>query len=169
VPVAIPIFILFSVSSRIFFDRYGRYKRGWMLGIFFVGIVAFNQWRVVQYMLYPKYSFLDMAENVGEIVRRDDRRVHEPVLLGQFANTISLVTKLPSINSRYGTRDLEWKLDRYKPRYYISLGEERDILNTLEKKYELERLAEYDVYDNYYSDRRVYLYGLRKCADGCTE
>ncbi|MEK6588219.1 MAG: hypothetical protein AABY97_05195, partial [Chloroflexota bacterium] len=82
------------------------------------------------------------------------------LLIGNMANSISLATGVPSINSILGTRDLHWKLLRYRPSYYVALGEEKSTAQQLGKMYDLQQLATYDVFGNYYDGKRVQLYKL---------
>lgn len=160
-PLTIPIVILFSVMFVSFY-RVMRYSSSWSyFSLFMVGVIVFNNlFHIISYLYSPQYSFLNMCQDIrGRVAPKSDQRV---VLLGHLANSISLVTEIPSINTVYGTQDLRWKLFRYKPTYYVSLGIEEKVIKVIKETYDMKQLSTYDVFNNYYGGQKVYFYEIIK-------
>ena len=115
--------------------------------------------RQVNYALTPKFSYITMVRDVQQ--RMAASGVKQPLLLGWIAHNISLETGVPALNSKYGTRDIAWKMQTYHPNFYISLGPESPERDQIEAAGgRLELLATYDVLGNYYAARPVYFYRL---------
>jgi 4-amino-4-deoxy-L-arabinose transferase-like glycosyltransferase len=154
----IPITILFST---IVVSLYHSLKpsRWSYLPIVVLSLIVFtNASSITSYLWHPNYSFLTMTQDVQRRINQEPHR--KPLLLGNLANSISLATGIPSINENEGTRDLKWKLSRYQPTHYISLGVNNKVIDIVEGSYTLEKLATYDVFGNYYRGKRVHLYKL---------
>ncbi|MEM1206353.1 MAG: glycosyltransferase family 39 protein [Acidobacteriota bacterium] len=135
-------------------------------------VVAFNGYRVASYLASPSYSFTEMAHGVEALAERD-AGVGGAVVLGNFANTLSLETGLRSVNSELGVEALGRRLDRNPPSHYLTLGpvadgggvrgeggEEDSVAAVLRRRYRLEPVGAWDVYGNYYDGKRVHLYRL---------
>ncbi len=99
-----------------------------------------------------------MIEDVERQV--ENSGVNKPVLLGGMAQTMSIELHIATVNSQYGTQGLQWKLDRYRPDFYIALGTESKIRDQISQMYHLELLSTYDVLGNYYAGKPVYFYRL---------
>ena len=84
------------------------------------------------------------------------------LLLGKFANTISMATGIPSINETDTTINLDERLARFKPTHYVTLGGIKpEIAATLDKHYgEVRLLGKYDCFNNYILQQPVYLWKL---------
>jgi hypothetical protein len=121
------------------------------------GIGAVNLIGIVGHLASPQFSFVEMARDVEAQI---EAHGGNPLLIGNIANSVSLATGLASINSELGTRDLPWKLEKYRPGYYLALGEEKPTVRELSDTYELQELATYDVFGNYYNGKPVQLYKL---------
>lgn len=119
--------------------------------------LVLNIAQIVRYLASPKYSFLEMAEDVGDRMRKDSE---DPVLLGNMADSISLVTGIRSVDDRLGCMDLTERLELYSPDYYVSLGVYESLNNTISRFGQLELLAVYDVFENYYSGKQIYFYRI---------
>jgi hypothetical protein len=72
---------------------------------------AINSNKIVSYMIEPAYSFSDMCKSVQEHMKggRGDGRC---LLLGNFANTISMATGIPSIDEMDTTITLDERVAR---------------------------------------------------------
>jgi len=123
--------------------------------------LTINSSGIVRYIASPNYSWITMAEDVKSQIENDG--LMNSVLLGHFSNSISLVTGIFSINDHWGSRDLEFKIKEYDPNYYVCLGSiDEDIGTVMERYYYIEKIKEYDVFDNYYTGEPVVLYKLSK-------
>jgi hypothetical protein len=112
-----------------------------------------------------EYSYATMAKDVRAVIEQDVGRVSSTHLLGNISDTASLATGIPSINTELGTWDLSRKIQKYKPGYYLALGDERKIFHALRQHFWVEYLAEWNVFGNYDDGKKVYLYRLKDQSD----
>jgi hypothetical protein len=153
-----PVTILFSIIAVSLYHSL-KPSRWSYLPIVVLSLIVFtNASSITSYLWHPNYSFLTMTQDVQRRINQESHR--KPLLLGNLANSISLATGIPSINEDIGTRDLRWKLSRYQPTHYVSLGVNNEVIDIVEESYTLEKLATYDVFGNYYRGKRVHLYKL---------
>ncbi len=158
-PLIVPTALLFGAALATIYQRLDRRPAIALTAVLLISIVSFNGHKVLSYMLDPKYSFVGMAREVAREIRGDQS--DEPVILiGNFADTISLETGLRSINSSLGPGDLEWKLEHYRPGYYITLGNEPTVEETLDRRYRRQKVSEWNVFGNYHRGRKVTLFKL---------
>lgn len=159
VPLTVPLFIL----TAVVFDRLTLHIhpvfRWCALGII-VAAMGINLCRQVVYLASPQYTFLTMARDIQRRIAVD--AVERPVLLGHFANSISLETGVLSINDTFGTTSLDERVARYRPSHYVSLGGISPLkMAVLAQYYDPELLCTYTVFGNYQSGRPVFFYRLR--------
>lgn len=120
--------------------------------VLLAGIALHGTWQIIAYMSNPTFSFYRMAHEVGDIIKEREGKVSGIVLFGHMADSVALEIGTLSVNTEFGTRDLEWKLSKYRPKYLLLHGDE-DILHTVEAEGgDIMELASWDVYDNYYGD-----------------
>jgi 4-amino-4-deoxy-L-arabinose transferase-like glycosyltransferase len=154
----IPATALLGVMAGVLTRRRDRLTP--LLIVLAVGLLVFTDaGRMVRYLRSPSHTFLHMARDVAS--RMSSRPGEPPYLLGNFANSISLATGVRSINDRYGTRDLEWKLAEYEPSYYVTLWPEGKIANLIRETHELEPLA---VYAGFREAEEVHFYAITEKA-----
>lgn len=162
-PLIIPVIIIFSViithylhaSSTRRLAQYG-------VVILCALIIMSNMIRNLGYIRSLQYSFVNMGKHIQE--RLKSYGTEHILIVGHFADSISLLTQIPGMNSHLGTGDLAWRLRAYQPLYYITLGEARsDTLEskTLQTYYDMDLVSSYDVFGNYYGGKKVYLYALK--------
>lgn len=158
-PMVIPLSIILAITIDHFIStRIKSIQASILFGAIVISLVL-NAYRIVNYIQAPAYTWKFMIEDIKDRVEVGGER--QPVLLGNFSNSISLATGLFSINDRLGTQDLDYKIHRYNPNYYVCLGDiDAEILHILSDYYHTERVAEYNVYDNYYTGEPVVLYRL---------
>ena len=85
----------------------------------------------------------------------------DKVLLGLFANTISMATGIFSVEDRIGPESLSFRVERYSPTHYVSIGEmEAEIREVLDPGYDIFLIKTYDVFNNYYTGEPVFFYEL---------
>ena len=155
VPIAIVVPL---IVDFVFTTFEGKIYRQAILCILLL-CLGINIAKQINYFASLKYSFVNMAEDVGQYIRQHDR--HSKVLMGHFADSVSLVNDLKSVNDRIGHQDLDYRIKKFDPGYYISLGKIRpEIINSLINYYNLELLKTYNVYDNSIEGKPVLFYRL---------
>jgi hypothetical protein len=160
-PLSVPAALLFGVAII----SLGRYLDGIraLLPILLVitCFIIFSGFPIVRYLATSPVSFITMARQVKQKVSDSD---DDPVIIGNFANSISLSTGIRSLNTS-GTMPVEWKINRYPVDYYISLGYEPEVIRSLFTKYLMEPVHEWDVFRNYFLDKKVLLVKLQEKSE----
>jgi len=156
-PLIVPVVSLFGIMSVDAFRKLRPSRWSYAPAVLAVGIAAVHLLNIARYLSSPEFTFVEMA---GDVKERIDSDKGDNLLIGNMANSITLTTGIPSINSVLGIRDLRWKALTYRPTYYIALGEEKETARQLSEMYYLEELSAYDVFGNYYDEKRVHLYKL---------
>ena len=161
-PLAIPVVILFAVALKSLPAYLGKRVAFSAQLVIVLCFTILSGSRILEYVSNPSNTFVNMVREVERIISSDRETSQDAMLIGHFANTISLETGIRSINSSLGTRDLEWKMEKYRPDYYITLGNEPHVVNVLERDCSLGKIAEWDVFNNYYGGRKVQLFRLHR-------
>jgi hypothetical protein len=126
--------------------------------------VAFGGARILNYVCHPEYTWMYMTNDLKAQIAAD--RCKAPVLLGHFSNSITLATGIPSVNEQFGTNNLDYRITRYHPNYYVCLGEIKpNVRTTLQKYFTPRKIKAYDVYNNYLTGEPVVLYRLETRPD----
>lgn len=159
-PLIIPVTILLSVISVSLYQKLRPHRWSYLPIAIFVFVIITNGYSIAQYMRSPEFSFINMAHGIQRVVENTNHNDQDVILLGDIANSISLVTGIPSINTTHGTQELSWKLVNYRPKYYVALGEKKSIIKTIKKYFNIEELSTYNVYNNYYQGKVVHFYRL---------
>ena len=155
VPCAMLLGTIVTINQKIFaIDK----QRRILLGAIIV-MIAINLFTIVDYMSNLDYSFRNMCHNVVKIVDHYSTPGDSKILLGNFAYSVSIETGLRSINTN-GSRDLAWRVSRYNPGFYISLGEEEEVLESLSEMYDIKPLCPFNVFKNYSKKRQVWFFQL---------
>lgn len=157
-PLAVPMVVLVTIlsvrpSPSAAFSKVRSVGR-----LLIVTSVLFNVALIARYLATPEYSFVEMADDIGDRMRQD--RLEDPILLGNMADSISLATGVQSLDDRLGWMGLADKLELYSPDYYVSLGVDEDSNLTVSSYRPLELLAVYDVFENYNAGKRIYFYRI---------
>jgi 4-amino-4-deoxy-L-arabinose transferase-like glycosyltransferase len=160
VPLVVPVVFLIGGSIPALLERF-KGKRRISLAIISlvacIGIVNFAQ--IVRFMGQLQYTFRDMGVDISR--RIHSSAVFQPVyLVGNLADSVSMITGIPGINTQLGYKDLNWRLDTYHPQFYVSLGVDSREVRRLNKRYRLREMASYQVFGDYYHNKSVYLYQL---------
>lgn len=118
---------------------------GAVLGV----LVAVNLFVIGSYLHKPRYTYDEMARAIARTARADRRTPR--LMLGQFANTVSLFNGIPSLNDTLGTAPLVWRIRKYQPGYYLSLGRapRRVAADFAHAGRRLMLLRRFNVLDNY--------------------
>ena len=122
------------------------------------GIGLFNLGKMAAYLYAPEYTYINAITNIQQRIQASGDT--HPVLLGASAQTMSIEIHIPTTNTQYGTQDLLWKLERYRPTFYVAVGPESKVVDQISQMYNLKLLATYDVFGNYYAGKPLYFYRL---------
>ena len=108
----------------------------------------------IRFMRHPTYSFVKAARAIARRVRAEP--LHSPLLLSVSGSDLTLMTGLPSINTEFGTLDLDQRVSRYHPGWYVAWNEvEDEDMQAIAPFYNLTPVASYPAMDD--PDRNVLL------------
>jgi len=164
----LPVVVSLSVCAACILDQLiinAKEKASGILLIIFlacaINSVAANCRKDVSYLIHPNYSFSTMCREVRERMKSSQGEAR-PLLLGNFANTISLATGIPSINECDAAITLDERVQRFLPTHYVTLGPvEKEIAATLLRHYnEVRPAGKWDCFDNYIDGQPVFLWEL---------
>lgn len=116
---------------------------------------------LVCYLSTPHYSLLSMARDVGSTTQA----IAGPdcTLIGDAADTVSLVTHQRAMNSEMGNTDFAGRIANNHLDFYLSLAPLSPWrLSIIEQQYSISLLKTYTVFNNYYTKHPVCLYRLVK-------
>jgi hypothetical protein len=112
-------------------------------------------WRDARLMLHyehrPEYSLLTAAREVATVVRQGQKidPAHSNLVLSISGSNISLMTGLPSICDDYGTLELQDRVAKYKPGWYVAWNQiDDDKMDALTPYYHVERVATFAAMDD---------------------
>lgn len=159
IPMLIPIILVIGAAIADRQQCVGKPQHYILMVVIIVITVIVNSMMITYYMMNLRYSFKKMCKHVLEMVNEESLMSGNRILLGNFSDTISLETGLQGINTK-GTRSLAWRISKYRPGFYISLGEEEEVVNILFERYDVEPLCEFNVFYNYSLKRRVWFFRL---------
>jgi len=160
VPLSVPVVILFSVMFTMAYRAQHFSPRTAAAVIGLVVVLLVHGVQIVQVVRVPQYSFRTMALDIRQLI--ESHSVVNPILMGDVAPSISLIAGTFPINDNKGTRDLNWKMSKYKPSYYVSLGINEPVMSLIRERYSLEEISTYDVLENYYGGKRVHFYRISR-------
>lgn len=118
-----------------------------------------NSLSILYYLSSPNYSFITMVRQVTEQILSSDQP--SPILIGPFANTVSLESGIFSVNSHLGVWDIQKKMEVFQPTHFISFADDQ-LINELSNQYVFSPVAEFRVLENYYNGKNVILYKVTK-------
>jgi hypothetical protein len=159
VPLIAPMAFLVGGGIPALLRRFNVNRKTWLSIslVACIGVINFGQ--IIGYMSHLNYTFLNMGIDISNRIREIAPR--QPVyIIGNLADSLSLVTGFPAINTQMGYKDLSWRLTTYNPQFYVSLGLDSREQRRLSKQYRLRELAAYSVFGNYYHNKPVLLFQL---------
>jgi hypothetical protein len=101
----------------------------------------------ISYVRKPTYDFLAAAQSIRKIVLDD--KTHPHLILSISGSDLTLMTGLPSIDDDFGTDDLDVRVRKYQPGWYIAWNDvEDDKADAITPLYNMERIAAFPVMDD---------------------
>ncbi|RMF94934.1 MAG: hypothetical protein D6734_06655 [Candidatus Schekmanbacteria bacterium] len=161
-PLAVPIAFLFGIVISFIWRKSSRKYAIFVSLLVVVYLLFFDGYKIVKYITNPHYSFFNMSKEINKIVLKENSSDERMILMGDFADSIALTANVYPINAKVGTKQLNWKIRKYSPQYFVSLGKDASTLGLLSKSCKVKKIGEWNVFDNYYFGRKVLLYRLSK-------
>ena len=162
--VTIPLIILFLTGLQDICQKAGNQWMTRVCAIIILLIFIGNGSKTVNYLFHPEYSMMNMYSGIREKIHSETSNDEDAVFLGDVAHTISLGTGIRGINSVLGTEDIDWKVAKYRPKYYIALGIDHEVYDYMNRQYKIEAMGEWDVLRNY-KGRKMHLFRLEGRKD----
>jgi hypothetical protein len=101
----------------------------------------------VEYIHNPTYDFINAAQSIKQIVSAD--KTHPHLILSISGSDITLMTGLPSIDDDFGTDDLDVRVAKYRPGWYVAWNDiEDDKMDALRPLYQPVRVASFPAMDD---------------------
>ncbi len=117
-----------------------------------LAIAVPDGWEQIGFARHPTYSFVQAAKGIARVVRAQPS--HSPLLLSVSGSDLTLMTGLPSINTEFGTLDLDERVRQYRPGWYIAWNEfEDEDMKAIAPLYQPVRVAAFPAMDD--PDRNV--------------
>ncbi len=107
--------------------------------------------QTVAFVRHPEYTLVKAASDVAAYIRSDLRTdpAHNPLILSISGSDITLMTGLPSLSHDFATLELDDRVRRYKPGWYIAWNQvEDDKMDAMAPLYRLERVAAFPAMDD---------------------
>ena len=89
-----------------------------------LAIVIPDASETIDFVRHPSYSYVAAAQRIAGIVRAEPSR--SSLLLSVSGSDLTLMTGLPSINTEFGTLDLDQRVRLYRPGWYVAWNEIED-------------------------------------------
>jgi hypothetical protein len=106
---------------------------------------------IIRYFTDLRFSFLKMATSVGGIISQREGKSIGVSSLSHMSDVIALSTGVKSINAEWGTEPMRERVDKYRPLYVVTYGDEEKVLRTIAGLGgRLTKLGDWEVYGNYY-------------------
>ncbi len=137
----VPFAIWIALALQNEKNRFGKF----VVPVLVLAMLVVDTFRTSVYLLSPQYSFVSMAHSIRARLAEDGQP--EAFVVGHFANTVSMISGISSINSEHGTQSLTWKLDHYRPAYYLRLnGDEPAVFAFMQQRFDVREVGRYQIY-----------------------
>jgi hypothetical protein len=124
-----------------------RVVSGTLVAFAVAAIVIPDAMKQISFLCNPTYAFEAAAQSIKRIVAAD--KTHPPLILSISGSDITLMTGLRSIDDDFGTDDLDVRVKKYRPGWYVAWNDvEDDKADALTPLYNLERIAQFPVMDD---------------------
>ncbi len=94
------------------------------VAVLVLAVVVPDGWQQLGFILHPDYTYVSAAQALARTIRADP--THPPLILSVSGSDLSLMTGLPSINTEFGTLDLDQRVRQYRPGWYVAWNELED-------------------------------------------
>ena len=112
-----------------------------------LAIVIPDALQQIDYLRNPTYGFEAAAQSIKRIVLAD--KDHPHLILSISGSDLTLMTGLPSICDDFGTDDLDVRVKKYRPGWYVAWNDvEDDKADAITPLYTMNRVAAYPAMDD---------------------
>ena len=143
-PMLPPLAIIVGIAYTevVFHSR----KIAFTFAALLVFSAAFNTKMILQFLSQRQYQFINAANSIKRIVQSNPQQ--KQLMLGISGSQISLMTGIPSINDSYGTEDMNEKVLRYQPGWYLAWNTSEEQEKTFLAPFRVEKIASYPAFDD---------------------
>jgi hypothetical protein len=118
-----------------------------MVGVAVLGIAIPDAVMQIDFVRHPTYQFEAAAQAIKRIVDADPNHSH--LILSISGSDLTLMTGLPSIDDDFGTLDLDQRVAKYRPGWYIPWNElDDDKADAITPLYKPVRVAAFPALDD---------------------
>jgi hypothetical protein len=148
--IAVPIAAAVALALDDFREAGGGVKTAilsTMVGAVVLAIVIPDAMLQVDFVRHPTYQFEAAAQAIKRIVDADPNHSH--LILSISGSDLTLMTGLPSIDDDFGTLDLDQRVAKYRPGWYIPWNElDDDKADAITPLYRPVRVAAFPALDD---------------------
>jgi hypothetical protein len=124
-----------------------RVALGSLVAIVVTAIVIPDALKQISFLRNSTYDFVTAAQSIKRLVVAD--KTHPNLILSISGSDITLMTGLPSMDDDFGTDDLDVRVRKYRPGWYVAWNDvEDDKADALTPLYNLQRVAQFPVMDD---------------------
>ena len=117
-----------------------------------LAIVLPDAAELLGFVRHPEYTYVAAAEAIARTIRSNPSQ--SPLILSVSGSDLTLMTGLPSINTEFGTLDLDQRVRQYRPGWYVAWNEvDDDDLKAIAPLYRAVRIAAFPAMND--ADRNV--------------
>ncbi len=165
-PLLVPIAILGAIActspvAQLLLDAQTKWL-AFAPAIVLIAVMGYGTFEIGRYLVHRSYSFELMAMDVKAIIDRSRKGSGSPVLLGDIADSVSIIAKARAVNADLGTTPLLDRIHAYPPSFVITAFDADTLVPLMERAgYRLRKVGEWRVYENYYKpDENVELWAV---------
>lgn len=158
-PLLVPI-LFFSASSVAVILKEGKVRKEIIVAVLAM-MTLFQGQKIAHHLLNPAYSFRDMANSVAQLIREREGQqdISDVYVVGSIVDTVAIQTGIRAMNSSLAIEEFDTRLSQLKPDYFLLHTGVKEQETFIKHGAELELMAEWDVFDNYYAaGERIKLY-----------
>ena len=148
--VAVPITALVALGLdqiREAGSRFATLMAGSVATVVALAIAIPDAVQQVEYIHNPTYDFFNAAQSIKQIVSAD--KAHPDLVLSISGSDLTLMTGMPSIDDDFGTDDLDVRVAKYHPGWYVAWNDiEDDKMDALRPLYQPVRVASFPAMDD---------------------
>ena len=121
------------------------------LSVVFAIVIFTSAQQTVHFVRHPEYTLVDAAREIHDYIAADLQRDprHNPLVLSISGSDLSLITGLPSICDDFGTLELDDRVKRYRPGWYVAWNQiDDDKMDAMTPLFRVQRVAAFPVMDD---------------------
>lgn len=159
-PAVIPMVLLFCAIIKTIFDSWNK-KLTLGITVAIVGLsIMLNGIRTFTYLTNPKYTFIEMGQNIKKILDRESGGNRKDVLIiGNMSHSIALMTGYRGI-TYHAPGNLDDRIHKFHPAFCLTMGMVDRTVYDVSQVVKMQKIADFDAFNNYYQGRKTTLFRL---------